>query len=392
MSRDLGFPMLLALRYLRSARRDAFTSFLSAVAAGGIGLGVAALVMALAALAGMQQALRGEILARTPSLSIELPTHDDLLAFEDRLAREPAVVEAQRVIEGRGWVVAGGAAQAVRLLGYQGAPPRSLPGIAGGAPGLYLSDHTASRLGLEAGMIVLLASPRPTLTPFGPEPRLLTARLAGTYQSGRVEEEPAAALPLERAEILLGKSRAGRLLVFTRTLEEALALAQKLAPALPRGGKIETWRDLNRPLFFALALERTVLFFAVSLIVVVAAMALFSDLQLVASTKRRELALLSAMGAAESALRRAFLLLGLLLGGGGALAGGALGGVAAWALDRWHLVRLPPGLLVFESLPFRLRAGDVVAVVGVTVALTVVCAAWGAARAARVLPAEALRG
>jgi ABC-type lipoprotein release transport system permease subunit len=47
---------------------------------------------------------------------------------------------------------------------------------------------------------------------------------------------------------------------------------------------------------------------------------------------------------------------------------------------------------VFDSLPFRLRAGDVVAVVGVTVVLTLVCAAWGAARAARVQPAEALRG
>ena len=32
-----GFPLHVALRYLRSARRDAFTSFLSAVAAGGLG-------------------------------------------------------------------------------------------------------------------------------------------------------------------------------------------------------------------------------------------------------------------------------------------------------------------------------------------------------------------
>ena len=134
------------------------------------------------------------------------------------------------------------------------------------------------------------------------------------------------------------------------------------------------------------------LFLAVSLIVAVAAMALFSDLQLVAATKRRELALLSAMGADERALRRAFLLLGALLGGGGAVAGGLVGAAAAAALDRWQLVRLPPGLLVFDSLPFHLRTGDVVAVVGVTVLLTLACAQLGATRAARIAPAEALRG
>jgi len=387
-----GFPLHLALRYLRSARRDAFTSFLSAVAAGGIGLGVAALVVALAALAGMQRALRSEILERTPSLAVTPAPGADPLELEDEIGREPEVVAIQRTIEGQGWVLAGGRANPVRLVGYQGAPPRSLPGLEGQAPGLYLSDHLARSLGLEAGEVVELASPRPGLTPLGPQPRLLSMRLAGVYRSGKLEEEPAAALPLERAEILLGRARAGRLLVQTATLEDALRLAGRLRGSVPPGSEVETWRELNRPLFLALTLERTILFLAVSLIVAVAAVALFSDLQLVAATKRRELALLAAMGADQAALRRAFLLLGGLLGGGGAIAGGVLGATAAWSLDRWQLVRLPPGLLVFDSLPFLLRAGDVAAVTGVTILLTLACAQLGAARAARILPAEALRG
>jgi lipoprotein-releasing system permease protein len=391
-----GFPLHVALRYLRSARRDAFTSFLSAVAAGGIGLGVAALVVALAALSGMQRALREEILARTPSLAVTPPPGADPLDLERAIAREPEVVEVQRSLEGQGWVAAGGQALAVRIVGYQGAPPRSLPGAAGSvegrAPGLYLSDRMAARIGIERGEVVQLASPRPSLTPLGPQPRLLSMRLEGVYRSGPTETEPAAALPLERAEILLGRGRAGRLLVTTRTLDEAPELAERLRASLPAGARVETWRELNRPLFLALTLERTVLFLAVSLIVAVAAMALFSDLQLVAATKRRELALLAAMGADERALRRAFVLLGALLGGGGAIAGGVLGAAAAAALDRWRLVRLPPGLLVFDSLPFHLEAGDVLAVVGVTLLLTLACARLGAARAARVVPAEALRG
>ena len=83
----LPFPLLLALRYLRSTRKDAFVSFLSAVAAIGIGLGVAALVLALAALAGLQQALRGEVLARTPHLEIEMPGAGGQAELQERLLR-----------------------------------------------------------------------------------------------------------------------------------------------------------------------------------------------------------------------------------------------------------------------------------------------------------------
>src|SRR5436309_15493278 len=71
--RSVPFPVVLALRYLRSTRKDAFASFLSAVAAGGIALGVTALVLSLAVISGFQEALRGEILSRTPQLEVDLP-------------------------------------------------------------------------------------------------------------------------------------------------------------------------------------------------------------------------------------------------------------------------------------------------------------------------------
>ena len=59
----LPLPLLLAARYLRSSRRDAYVSLLSALAGGGIALGVAALVLVLAGLAGLQSFLRSDVLA-----------------------------------------------------------------------------------------------------------------------------------------------------------------------------------------------------------------------------------------------------------------------------------------------------------------------------------------
>src|SRR6185369_15034933 len=86
--RPYPFPVLLALRYLRSTRRDAFASFLSAVAAGGLALGVAALILALAVISGFQDALRAELLGRTPQVDLDL-------------RRAPEKLGAQGVLESR---------------------------------------------------------------------------------------------------------------------------------------------------------------------------------------------------------------------------------------------------------------------------------------------------
>ena len=99
---NLPFSLALALRYLRSTRKAAFVSFLSIVAAAGIGLGVAALVLALAALTGMQQALTAEILARTPAVEIQLPPGLTPQAVADviqRLRSDAEITSVQQAID-----------------------------------------------------------------------------------------------------------------------------------------------------------------------------------------------------------------------------------------------------------------------------------------------------
>jgi lipoprotein-releasing system permease protein len=386
----LPFPLLLALRYLRSTRRDAFVSFLSAVAAGGIGLGVAALVLALAALAGLQQALRGEVLARTPHLEIELPSRRGAVELQERLLALPGVRGVQEAVHGRGWLESGGLVQPVEVVGYSGLVPRFFPGAEGMAPGLYVSDGLARRWSLRPGDLLEVVSPHPTLTPLGPQPRVRSLRLAGTFESGRTEEVERIALPLSVARPLAG-GRGPLIDVTADGLDEALALVPAVSALLPPGAEVRTWEQLNRPLFFALRLEKTVMFVAVSLIILVAAMALVADLALVITSKRAELGMLATMGAAPRRLRHAFLLLGGLIAGLGTLAGGAVGSASAVLLERYRLVRLPGQIYFLDYLPFRLQGEDVVAVLAVTLALAAGSSLWVAQRLDKLRPVEAMR-
>lgn len=388
--RNLPFPALLALRYLRSARRDAFVSFLSAVAAGGIALGVAALILSLAVISGFQDALRSELLGRTPQIEVELPPGADAAAARDAVREVPGVVSAQVQVRGGGWIVDGDGVQPVALIGFEGKVPASFPGAAGRPEGLYIPTAVATRWGMTPGKTVEVVSPRPTLSPFGPQPRVRSLRVAGTYESGRTQEErERVALPLAVAETLLG-ARDHLLEVAAADLDAALEVAGRLPPALPEGSAVRTWQDLNRSLLFALKLEKTLMFVAVSLIVLVAALALVADLALIIANKRPEIGMLGTMGAAPAALRNAFLLLGGLVSGLGGLTGAVLGVGGAWVLDHYRLLPVPGRVYFLDYVPFLVQPGDLALVLLFTFALALGSAFYAAQRAAALDPVEAL--
>lgn len=392
-STNWSLPLLVARRYLRSTRRDAFISFLTVTAATGLALGVAALILALSMLTGFQAALKGEILARTPEIEVRLPSGSDRAGADelrDAIRALPGVRTAQLVARGQGWVSATGRVRAVELIGFEGELPASFPDADARGEGLYLSERLADAWGVEAGQTVEVASSNPTLSPFGPQPRVRRLPVRGRFASGRTELSDRIALPLDQAISLLGPRRY-RIHVATGDLEKALALAPRIEALAPEASEVWTWQRLNAGLFFALRLEKTLMFFAVFLIVAVASLALVSDLTLIIASKRREVGILGAMGAEPGALARIFALLGGLLAGLGVAAGGAAGITLAVVLDRYRLIRIPSGIYFLDYVPFQVRGLDVGTILVATVAVALAGAGYAARRAAALSPVEALR-
>lgn len=398
----LPLPLLLALRYARGGRKDAHVRFLSNLATGGVALGVGALVLVLSGLAGLQNFLREDVLARTPHLEIELPPAGEgapavaMPALVASLGAVPGVVEARPLLRGRGWLLVGKGAVAIDAVGYAGELPSFFPQSAeqreaSTGSGVYVGDALALRYDLSPGRLIEIVSPRPTLSPLGPQPRLHSARIGGSFTTGATESnENRVALPLALAEKLFGQ-RQMRLEVRAESLERALELQEELAPLLPAGSRVLSWRDLNRGLFFALKLERLVMFLAVFLIVPVAATALVTVLALIVSSKRGEIGMLQAMGGSARTVERAFLALGAGLAGIGLAIGLAVGIGGAYLLDRFELLRPPGDVYYLDHIPFRVRGEDLAIIVGGTVLLTLGATRSAARRAAALKPLEALR-
>jgi ABC-type lipoprotein release transport system permease subunit len=154
---------------------------------------------------------------------------------------------------------------------------------------------------------------------------------------------------------------------------------------------VVTYRDLNRALFFALRLEKALMFVGVFLIVLVASQALVSSLALLITSKRRELGMLGTLGLTPRELRRTFLLLGAILAGAGIVIGGGIGCLAAWALDHYRLIALPEQVYIVDFVPFRLRPADLLPIFLATIVLTLAAARTAGGGATRLSPAEAMR-
>ena len=155
--------------------------------------------------------------------------------------------------------------------------------------------------------------------------------------------------------------------------------------------EVEGLEALHRPLLLALALERVMIFLAVGLMLIVAALNLLCNVAMVAAEKRLDLAVLAGLGMPPAALRRLFLMLGLGIGLVGSLAGAVAGTGLALVLDRTGALPLPRGVFMAVAVPFSVEPAMVALVTALALVLATV-ASWFPSRVvARREPAEGLR-
>jgi len=376
--------LLLARRYLLASRKEAQVGVVALAAFLGVTLGVAALVISLALLAGFQTHIRSRLLAETPHLTVTPAGRDAFTpadGIEAKLAKLPGVVSVSPVARGRLWVSLSGRTAPVKAVGRAG------------AKGLVLDLTQARPLGAIAGEEATLVSPRTRLSPLGPVPIAVSMPVQSVEPPATGRREPEAILPLDAARRLFALPAGGAngYEVFLRDPREAAAAARQASAALGAGVAVTTWEGANRSLVLALKLERAVLFATVFLIVIVAGLNLAATSAVLAATRAGDAAILAVLGAGPGTVARVFLAAGAAVGVLGTAAGALLGTAGALALDATKAIPLPAHLYSLAHVPFRVEAGELLAVVALSLLWSVAAAALPARTAARRPVAEALR-
>lgn len=406
----MNVPFFLARRFL-AGRKGGLLGTVATLALCGVALGAAALVVAMGLMSGYRHELADK-LAGTNAEVLVVPPPDARSDADLRrdLAKLPGVSAVARTAFAPGLLLSGSnpngadvtlkgldlpaGLQTTRLLSRV---PRLAEKLsAGQTVPVLLGVGLARRLGVRESGTVVLETASAGLAKGIAAPRRTLLSVAAVVETGFSEVDDGwAVVPLAAFEkIAPPDARAGlwELKLARPSYSEAtVAAAHALLGA---SATVLDWKELNKDLFTVLAVQQTLLFVVLTLIVAVAAGTVVSSLVVLLAEKTREVGVIAALGGTPSQVSRAFLASGMLLGGTG-LAGGTLFGVVlCWVLTATRAVRFPPEIArvyYLTWMPFRPEPLALLAVLAVGGALVLVSSLLPARRAGRMAPAEALR-
>lgn len=387
----------ISLRYLLTKRKEKFISLISVISVLGISIGVMALIVVIAVMAGFDRDLKDKIVGNYSHITIGSYNGIEAGSYEDlakKISANPHVRAVSPYIQGQILLKQRDRYIAVGIKGIK-------PDIEGqttrikqyiihgdinnlGNDGIIIGKEMAYFLGLKTGM---------TITAFSPQGKQYVLRVAGIFYSGMYDYDMNLVFTrLDTAGEILGLgSRITALAVKLDNLDLADKVKEELAQILSSDYFLKTWMEANQNFFAALKLEKLTMFIILTLIILVASFNIISMLIVTVVEKTKDIGILKAIGMTSAGVRKIFIYLGLMIGILGTFFG-ALGGIGLCEmLRRYQFIKLPQDIYYIDRLPVALNWGDMFFVVLAAMVITVVSTIYPAGKAAGLKPVEALR-
>ena len=408
-----AYEWMIAMRYLRAKRKEAFVSVISVISLVGIALGVATLIIVMSVMGGFRHQIIKSLLGFNGHVMVQAVGQPlaDYNSVTARLARVPGVTWAAPIIDGQVMATAYGRNTGVLVRAIRPADLKSLTAVSStlskdalenfSGDGVIPGSGVATKLGLRVGDPVTLISPNGDETPFGTTLRNKAYIVAGTFNVGNaIYDANAVFMPLDEGQAFFGYDGAVTdISVMLADPDTDYAMMPALAQAAGRGVRLQPWQEINRAYLEVIEIEGNVMSLILSLIILVAALNIISGLYMLVSDKAADIAILRTMGASRGAVMRVFVIAGMSIGVTGTLLGLALGVTFCLNIERIRQgLQTVTGVKLFDEtfyflqrMPADLDAGQVSFVVALALIFSFLATIYPSWRAARLDPVEALR-
>jgi len=406
----------IGLRYTRAKKRNHFISFITLLSVIGIALGVLVLITVLSVMNGFDEQIQQKIFRMVPSLTVTDLAHN-LSNNEDVLTKLKTVSNVKAVtpyVSGQGILRDGQVNSPVYIMGISKNYPTEIVAlndklIAGSfdqlIPGTFnvvLGESVAAELGAMIGDKVILLTPELQWSLAGVMPRLKRLTVVGIFHAGAGfgYDDSLAFINIHDAQTLydLDNTWSG---LFIQLFDpyQAETVESMLYSVLPASAQIRSWASQYGSFFRAIAMEKTMMFFILLLIIMIAVFNLVSMQVMLVNEKTSDIAILRTLGATSGMIMRIFLIQGGLIGTIGVLLGVIFGillashvtAVVNLLQNIFHVQFISADIYFLNYLPSKLLWSDVWRIVSVSLGLCFIATLYPAYRAAQVQPAEALR-
>ena len=427
----MRYETFIGKRYLFSPRQDRSISVITWISIGGVALGVVALIVSTSVMNGFRTNLRNAVTGSLPHITVFAwdDEMDNYSGLQKRLTEHPEVngvspyIFKQALLTGRkkpkGALLRGidpqQEANVTRIASYlrdevYGLTPslkkqkqisaRLLQRLShteartnGLKDGIILGAKLARQLEANVGDSVKLVSSEQRLTPMGDVPRIKKLEVIGIFESGISGYDEVLAFIDYRLlqKIYRMQNKITGLGVRISDPENAPDIADELA-GLSEDYIVGNWADENKSIFQVMKLEKIGLFLILTLIIVVAAFNIISSLIMLVLEKSREIAILKALGAKDSSIRRIFFFQGLVIGSMGTISGVLVGLAICWGIMTFDIIDIPAGVYPGGNrIPVLIDWTDVLITTTASFLICVLVTLYPSTKASRLNPVDPLR-
>jgi len=421
-----GISFFLARRYLIPKR--AFLGLITCISILGVTLGVTVLILVISVMTGFERELQRKVLGFDAHVIVsDGRAMVDWQEIQEKVQETPDVLGVAPYMQGPVIAEVNGSRFAPKIRGIVPDEEKNVTDvskhiIAGEfdleGDSAVIGIELARLLGVGIGDVLTIYSPG-NLSELMAELEeaedgqdkdlselrslVLPAELTvtGIFQSGRfLYDSEFVLVPLHIGQELYGLQGAVHgLTVRTadpyQVRDTQIALRDRLPPSVAA----VSWIDMNRQIFEAISMERSVMFFILLFIVIVAAFGIMNTMITTTVLKTREIGILKALGAGTKQIIGIFLAQGVIVG----ILGTGLGLGLGMALVQWRnevsdwLARVlnvevfPASVYQFERIPAEFVPMDITVIcisAFIICALAALAPAWAAAR---LDPVKALR-
>ena len=396
----------IALRYLRTRKKDGFLNVISTFSFIGISLGVAVLIIVMSVMNGF----RSELINKIVGFNSHIIVHSYGKVTKDIFGKDiDALLDVYlETNSGEVVLIKENFTKGLSIRGYKSTEINNLPIFKNNFTNIEFNNEKNIIIGKELGFDldikvgdkILIMSPKGEETIIGNLPKQEIFKISGFFESGLVDfDRNVAFMSIDNLENLLNLNQEQRNLEIFLKNPINIKNAKKFFERKFNNNLIYTWADLNKPLFSALKVERNVMFIILSLIIIVATFNIISGLTILVKNKTKEIAVLKSIGVLNKSITKIFFLVGFYIGLTATIFGVLIGvafsiyveNIRTFLSEIFNISLFPEEIYFLSKMPSEIDVNSIILISICSVAATVVVSIFPAIKASKLDPIKSLK-
>ncbi len=408
--------ILITKRFLFSKKTEGYVSIFSLFSIIGIALGVASIIIVMSVMNGFRVNLIERLIGINSHLNVYSIDEKINSAEINQLKNGLNLRNYYRIfpsIETQGLVINNNISKGVFIRGYEELNDdhylynkiitKKFSSI--NFNQIVIGDALAKELKLKIGDQLKIAIPKTDKSLLGNIPRFKTLTVKGIFDFGMYEYDSGlvfVSLELSQKLLLMDDSTYNRvefylddpLLVknFKKNIDSQIANKNLNLYS-------QSWMERNSSFINALKVEKNVMFFILTLIIIVASMNIISGLIIFVKEKNKDIGILKTLGFNSLSILKIFFLIGLTIGLIGTILGTLIGIII---IENLHYIQIilenlldtelfPEEVYFLSTLPSDIKYEEVLFVFFISMIITILSTIFPAIRASNVDPINTLK-